>query len=52
MGKAYHASRNRIGEYELEWLETPLETPLEPDVEVAPRKRIKPRTKTGEIKKR
>ena len=21
MGKAYHAGRNRIGEYELEWLE-------------------------------
>ena len=23
MGKAYHAGRNRIGENELEWLETP-----------------------------
>ena len=23
MGKAYHARRNRIGEYELEWLKVP-----------------------------
>ena len=38
MRKAYH----------LEWLETP----LEPDVEAAPRKRVKPRTKTGELKRK
>ena len=48
MGKAYHAGRNRIGEYKLEWLETP----LEPDAEAAPRKRVKPRTKTGELKRK
>ena len=24
-GRAYHDGRNRIGQYELEWLETPLE---------------------------
>ena len=34
IGKAYHAGRNRIGEYELEWLETL----LEPDAEATPRK--------------
>ena len=52
MGKAYHAGRNQIGEYELEWLETP----LEPDAEAAPRKRVSPktapRTKTGELKRK
>ena len=25
VGRAYHDGRNRIGQYELEWLETPLE---------------------------
>ena len=45
MGKAYHTGRNRIGEYELEWLETP-------DAEAAPRKQVKPRTKTGELKRK
>ena len=44
MGKAYHAGRNRIGEYKLEW--------LEPDAEEAPRKQVKPRTKTGELKRK
>ena len=49
IGKTYHAGRNRIGEYELEWLETQ-------DVEVEPRKRVSPktapRTKTGELKRK
>ena len=44
MKKAYHNGKNRIGEYKLEW--------LEPDVEAAPRKRVKPRTKTGELKRK
>ena len=48
MGKAYHAGRNRIGEYKLEWLEPP----LEPDAEAAPRERVSPRTKTGELKRK
>ena len=41
MGKAYHAGRNRIGEYELEWLEVPEET--------TPVKKV-PRTDAGKLK--
>ena len=45
VGRAYHDSRNRIGQYELEWLEPdPVEEPKS-------KPRSKPRTSTGELKK-
>ena len=50
MGKAYHAGRNRIGEYELEWLE-PEELPSA--MLGALSKRVlksKPRTDTAKVK--
>ena len=46
MGKAYHAGRNRIGEYELEWLE-PDEMPNAMLTEIS--KKV-PRTDTAKIK--
>ena len=51
VGRAYHDGRNRIGQYELEWLETPLEPePVEELPKIKPRR--KPRNTTGEIKKK
>ena len=45
-GRAYHDCRNRIGQYELEWLEPdPVEEPKS-------KPRSKPGTSTGELKKR
>ena len=47
VGRAYHNGRNRIGQYELEWLETLLEpAPVE---EPKSKPRSKPRTSTGEL---
>ena len=48
MGKAYHAGRNRIGEYELEWLEVIPEPESEIEKKTTSRKQV--RTKTGELK--
>ena len=46
VGRAYHDGRNRIGQYELEWLEPdPVEEPKS-------KPRSKPRNGTGELKKR
>ena len=50
VGRAYHDGRNRIGQYELEWLETPLEP--EPIEESKSKPRSKPRTTTGELEKK
>ena len=51
VGRAYHDGRNRIGQYELEWLETALEPePVEEPPKIKPRR--KPRNTTGEIKKK
>ena len=47
VGRAYHDSRNRIGQYELEWLEP---EPVEEPPKIKPRG--KPRNATGEIKKK
>ena len=43
VGRAYHDGRNRIGQYQLEWLEP---VPEEPVAEP----RSKPRISTGELK--
>ena len=47
VGRAYHDSRNRIGQYELEWLEP---EPVEEPPKIKPKR--KPRNTTGEIKKK
>ena len=47
VGRAYHDGRNRIGQYELEWLE---QEPVEEPPKIKPRR--KPRNTTGEIKKK
>ena len=47
VGRAYHDGRNRIGQYELEWLEP---EPVEEPPKIKPRR--KPRNTTGEIKKK
>ena len=41
-GKAFHAKRNRIGDYELEW--------LEPEEETEPESKPEPKTKLEKIK--
>ena len=46
VGRAYHDGRNRIGQYELEWLEP------DPVEEHKSKPRSKPRTSTGELIKR
>ena len=45
--KAYHSKRNRIGEYELEWLEP---IPKEEEPKPKPKKKPKPKTKLDKIK--
>ena len=51
VGRAYHDGRNRIGQYELEWLETLLEPePVEEPPKIKPRR--KPRNTTGEKRRR
>ena len=47
VGRAYHDGRNRIGQYELEWLEP---EPVEEPPKIKPRR--KARNTTGEIKKK
>ena len=47
VGRAYHYGRNRIGQYELEWLEP---EPVEEPPKIKPRR--KPRNTKGEIKKK
>ena len=42
VGKAFHAKRNRIGDYELEW--------LEPEEETEPQSKPEPKTKLEKIK--
>ena len=46
-GRAYHDGRNRIGQYELEWLEP---EPVEEPPKIKPGR--KPRNTTDEIKKK
>ena len=48
MGTAYHTGRNRIGEYELEWLEIIPEPESEIEKKTTSRKQV--RTETGELK--
>ena len=47
VGRAYHDGRNRISQYELEWLKP---EPVEEPPKIKPRR--KPRNTTGEIKKK
>ena len=45
--KPYHSKRNRIGEYELEWLEP---IPMEEEPKPKPQRKPKPKTKLNKIK--